>query len=60
MKKKKKRGGKKVNVEVKTESFFNIFNNLDPDAEDEKEKPYFSKQNYSASYIHSKQCYSAS
>ena len=39
MKKKKKRGGKKVNVEVKTESFFNIFNTLDPDAEDEKEKP---------------------
>jgi len=36
-KKKKKRGGKKVNVEVKTESFFNFFNTLDPDAEGEKE-----------------------
>jgi hypothetical protein len=31
MKKKKKRGGKKVNVEVKTDSFFNIFNTLDPE-----------------------------
>ena len=37
-KKKKKRGGKKVNVEVKTESFFNIFNTLDPDLETEKKK----------------------
>lgn len=37
-KKKKKRGGKKVNVEVKTESFFNIFNTLDPESEDEKKK----------------------
>jgi hypothetical protein len=31
IKKKKKRGGKKVNVEVSTESFFNIFNTLDPE-----------------------------
>ena len=38
MKKKKKRQGKKVNVEVKTDSFFNFFNTIDPEAEDEKEK----------------------
>merc|ERR1712086_127932 len=35
MKKKKKRQGKKVNVEVKTDSFFNFFNTIDPEAEDE-------------------------
>jgi len=39
IKKKKKRGGKKVNVEVQTESFFNIFNTLDPeDPAHKKEK----------------------
>lgn len=32
-KKKKKRKGKKVTVEVKTDSFFNFFTTLDPDAE---------------------------
>lgn len=32
-KKKKKKKGKKVTVEVKCESFFNIFTTLDPDAE---------------------------
>ena len=31
MKKKKKKKGKKVNVEVKCESFFNIFCTLDPE-----------------------------
>ena len=30
-KKKKKKGGKKVNVEVKTDSFFNFFENVDPE-----------------------------
>jgi len=33
MKKKKKRKGKKVTVEVKTDSFFNFFATLDPDME---------------------------
>lgn len=37
-KKKKKKGGKKVNVEVKCDSFFNFFNTIDPALEDDKEK----------------------
>lgn len=37
-KQKKKRKGKKVNVEVKCESFFNFFENLDADDDKEKEK----------------------
>ena len=35
-KQKKKKGGKKVNVEVKVDSFFNFFNDIDPALEDEK------------------------
>ena len=39
-KKKKKKKGKKVTVEVKCESFFNIFEDIDPDTEEKKpEKP---------------------
>lgn len=40
IKKQKKKGkkGKKLNVEVKQESFFNIFSNINPENEDENEK----------------------
>jgi len=37
-KQKKKKGGKKVNVEVETESFFNFFKDIDPESADEKKK----------------------
>lgn len=35
---KKKRKGKKVTVEVKADSFFNLFNDIDPDTQEKKEK----------------------
>ena len=37
-KQKKKKKGKKVNVEVKCESFFNIFETIDPEEEEKKKK----------------------
>ena len=36
---KKKSKGKKVNVEVKTDSFFNFFTDIDPENTETKEKP---------------------
>ena len=37
-KQKKKKGGKKVSVEVKCDSFFNFFNDIDPESDEEKKK----------------------
>jgi hypothetical protein len=36
---KKKKKGKKVNVEVKQDSFFNFFTDIDPENTESKEKP---------------------
>mgnify|MGYP006174460981 CR=1 FL=1 len=37
-KQKKKKGGKKISVEVSTDSFFNMFKDIDPESEEEKKK----------------------
>jgi hypothetical protein len=37
-KQKKKKGGKKVTVEVDCDSFFNFFKNIDPESDEEKKK----------------------